>query len=132
MTVWESGRESTVLDYIISGDKTIEGRLCRGKFANYRPGDVVWLRRDQRDDSGVLQDGDPRQVLVEVVGIRHYRTFFAMVTTEDFKKVIPYANSPEQAAFEYGKYYSVDEQAKYGVLAIEFKVLSLREAMAAR
>ena len=60
MKTWESGRESGLLDEIIAGRKTIEGRLNRGKFAEYQPGDQVWLRRDYRDKQGVLRDGEPR------------------------------------------------------------------------
>lgn len=127
MTVWESGRESGLLDDIIAGRKTIEGRLNRGKFADYKPGDRVWLRRDYRDQNGVLQDGEPRQVLVEVTAVRHYRTSLAMVTAEGFKSVIPYAATAEAAAAEYDKYYSAEDQAKYGVLAIAFRIVSRSE-----
>lgn len=123
MTIWESGRESGLLDDIITGRKTIEGRLNRGKFAEYKPGDQVWLRRDWRDENGVLRDGKPRQVLVEVAAVRRYKTSLDMVAAEGFKKVIPYAKTAEEAAAEYDKYYSADEQSKYGVLAVEFKLL---------
>jgi len=123
MTVWESGRESRLLDDIIAGRKTIEGRLNRGKFAEYRPGDHVWLRRDYRDEAGELQDGEPRQALVEVIAVRRYKTSLEMVTAEGFERVIPYAHSPEEAAAEYDKYYSASDQARYGVLAIEFRVI---------
>ena len=123
MTTWESGRESGLLDDIIAGRKTVEGRLNRDKFAKYRPGDQVWLRRDYRDENGVLRDGEPRQVLVEVTAIRQYKTSFGMVAAEGFKKVIPHAETAEEAAAEYDKYYSPEDQAKYGVLAIEFKLL---------
>ena len=126
MTTWDSGRESGLLDDIIAGRKTIEGRLNRGKFAKYKAGDHVWLRRDFRDENGVLQDGPERQVLVEVVATRCYETSLAMVTAEGFKKVIPYVDTIEQAASEYDKYYSTEDQAKYGVLAVEFKLLSFK------
>ena len=33
ITRWDSGRESELLDHIIAGRKTIEGRLNRSKFA---------------------------------------------------------------------------------------------------
>ncbi len=87
MTIWESGRESNLLDDIIAGRKTIEGRLNRGKFAEYKPGDQVWLRRDYRDENGTLQDGEPRQVLVQVTAIRKYKTSFEMVTAEGFSRL---------------------------------------------
>lgn len=55
MAIWESGRESKLLDDIIAGRKTVEGRLKRGKFAEYRADDVIALRRDIRGEDGVLR-----------------------------------------------------------------------------
>ncbi len=123
MTVWESGRESALLDEIIAGRKTIEGRLNRGKFADYKPGDVVKLRRDIRLPDGTLQDGEPDAASVEVVAVRRYTNFLDMVTAEGFQKVIPSAGSAQEAADEYNKYYSAEDQARYGVLAVEIKAL---------
>lgn len=119
MTVWESGRESGLLDDIIAGRKTIEGRLNKGKFAEYQPGDIVKLRRDYRNEAGVLQDGVPDTARVKVVAVRQYDDFLSMVQAEGYQKVIPSAAHLQQAADEYNKYYSADDQAQYGVLAIE-------------
>lgn len=119
MNTWESGRESKLLDDIIAGRKTVEGRLNKGKFAQYRPGDVVWLRRDYRDADGVLHDGEPSAALVAVKDVRHYETFLDMVTAEGFRNVIPHAQTAEEAANEYEQYYSAEKQARHGVLAIE-------------
>lgn len=119
MNVWESGRESSLLDDIISGRKTVEGRLRKGKFAEYTPGDRIWLRRDYRDKLGVLHDGEPRAACVKVVAVRCYSSFLAMVTAEGCQRVIPSACSAQEAADEYNKYYTAEDQARYGVLAIE-------------
>ncbi len=119
---WRSGRESALLDDIIAGRKTIEGRLNRGKFAEYQVGDIVLLRRDHRDERGVLRDGEPDAARVEVVAIRQYRSFLDMVSAEGFARVIPSAASAQDAANVYNAYYSGDEQAKFGVLAIEVKL----------
>ena len=121
MTVWESGRESSLLDAIVDGRKTIEGRLKKGKFADYRMGDIVKLRRDYRDERGVLNDGEPGAARVEIIAIREYPTFLAMVRAEGFEKVIPGADSAEAAAAVYDTYYSAEDQARYGVLGIEVK-----------
>lgn len=123
MTIWESGRESALLDEIIAGRKTIEGRLNRSKFAEYRVGDTIKLRRDIRLPSGELVDGEPDTATVRIVAIREYETFLELVTAEDFKKVIPFAESAEEAANEYNKYYSAEDQTHYGVLAIEVKFI---------
>lgn len=119
MTVWGSGRESELLDDIIAGRKTIEGRLNKGKFAEYRVDDVVRLRRDARDEQGILRDGTPDAARVKIVAIRKYPDFLAMVEAEGYNKVIPSAESAEVAAAEYDRYYSAEDQARYGVLAIE-------------
>jgi ASC-1-like (ASCH) protein len=121
MNIWRSGRESGLLDDIIAGRKTIEGRLDKDKFAEYNVGDHALLRRDHRDDKGILQDGEPDQVRVEIVAIRRYATFLAMVQGEGFRHVIPSAPTAKAAAAEYDKYYSASDQARYGVLAIEIK-----------
>lgn len=129
MKVWESGRESNLLDDIIAGRKTIEGRLNRGKFAEYMVGDIVSLRRDYRDAMSVLHNGEPHATQVRVVAIRHYETFIEMVESENYKSVIPSANNAKEAATIYDDYYSVGDQNKYDVLAIEFeRIIDLSES----
>lgn len=119
MTIWESGRESKLLNDIITGRKTIEGRLKRGKFAEYRVDDVIKLRRDVRGDDGVLRDGEPDQARVKIIAIREYPDFLSLCQAEGYKRVIPHAASAEEAAGEYNKYYTAEDQAEYGVLAVE-------------
>ena len=123
MTTWESGRESGLLDDIIAGRKTIEGRLKRGKFAEYRVGDIIKLRRDLRDENGRLHDGEPDQARVKIVGIREYPDFLSMCQSEGYERVIPYARSAEEAAEEYNKFYLANDQMQYGVIAIEVQVI---------
>ena len=123
MNVWQSGRESTMLDAIIDGRKTIEGRLNRGKFAQYQPGDIVELRRDTRDADGILHDGDVAEIRVRVVAVRPYVSFLEMIEAEGYQRVIPDATSPQDAVDEYDKYYSAEDQQKYGVLAIQIEVI---------
>jgi len=125
MNTWESGRESNLLDDIIAGRKTIEGRLNKSKFAVYQIGDQIWLRRDYRDKNGILQDGEPHVALVEITDIVNYQSFLEMASAEDFKTIIPYADSPQQTADEYNKYYSNSDQTKFGVLAIKIKFIRL-------
>lgn len=129
MTTYESGKEAAQLDEILAGKQTIEGRLCRGKFAQYRVGDRIWLRRDYRDDYGILHDGEARQALIEIVGIRHYLTFAELLQAEGYKKVIPYAENIEEAINEFNRFYTTDEQQQYGVLAIESAAVDNTEAI---
>jgi ASC-1-like (ASCH) protein len=85
MKVWESGLESKLLDDIIAGRKTIEGRLNRDKFAEYSIGGILSLRCDYRDASGVLREGESHVARVKIVAIRHYETFIDMVKNENYK-----------------------------------------------
>ncbi len=123
MKTWESGRESELLDDIIAGRKTIEGRLNRGKFSDYNLGDIVKLRRDHRDSGGVLHEGEADVVRVRIVAIRQYSSFLDMVSAEGYKRVIPLAKSACEAADIYNRYYSLQDQRDYGVLAIEISVI---------
>ncbi len=116
---WVSGRESRLLDDIINGKKTIEGRLNKGKFADYAIGDYVQLRRDIRATSGQLVDGDLAEIEVKIVALRHYASFGDMVVAEGYKSVIPSAASDDEAAEEYNKYYTKNDQEQFGVIAIE-------------
>lgn len=120
--LWHAGRESYLLDEMIAGRKTIEGRLNRGKFAEYRVGDTVALRRDYRDADGTLHDGEPDQARAVIVAIRQYHSLLEMVQAEGYERVIPTAQSAEEAAGLYDKYYSAANQARHGVLAIEVTI----------
>lgn len=127
MATYESGRESYILDDILEGKKTVEGRLDRGKFHDYQVGDTIWLRRDYRDEYGQLHDGEARQACVEIVAIRHYRTFAEMIEAEGYRTVVPGAESPEAALAVYSSYYSTDDQLEHGVLAIEIALVNNEE-----
>ncbi len=123
MNIWQSGRESYLIDEIIAGRKTVEGRLYRGKFQQYQPGDIIDLRRDYRDADGVLHDGEPGAARVKIVAVRRYDSFYDMLKAEGYKKALPLAKSLEDAVLEYEKYYSKAEQDKYGILAVEIVYL---------
>ena len=113
--------EQRPFDDILAGRKTVEGRLNIGKFSNFQVGDTVSIRRDFRDENGILHDGEPDAARVKIIAIREYPNFIDMTRSEDFHKVIPHASSAENAADEYDKYYSAEEQAIHGVLAIEVR-----------
>jgi ASC-1-like (ASCH) protein len=122
-SIYTSGRESGLLDDIIAGRKTVEGRLNKGKFKLYKTGDIILLRRDYRDEQGRLQDGGTIDAKVIVVSVKKYESFYEMAKTEGYKKLIPSAKSITETAEEYNKYYSSEDQAKYGVLAIRIQLI---------
>ena len=118
---WEFGLAPEPFAQVESGAKLIEGRLNRGKFAQFRPGDIVSLRADYYDAAGKLQDGRVGALQLEVVSIRHYDSFLEMVAAEGYDRVIPSASNDREAADEYARYYSADDESNYGVIAIEIR-----------
>lgn len=124
MKTWQAGREKSLLEDIKAGRKTVEGRLYRDKFAEYKAGDHVSLRADTYDSDGTLFKEEPNQALVEITKIDRYNTFADMLNQIGYQKVVPRAGSTEQALAEYAKYYSPADEAKYGVVAVHVRMIS--------
>jgi ASC-1-like (ASCH) protein len=122
MANWISGRESHYLDAIIRGDKRYEGRLNKGKFAEYRVGDTVTLRRDIRDESGNLRDGE-LEATVRISQIFRFSSFKTMMHELPYTEIIPDARDESDAASRYDAFYSHEDQGKYGVVAIKVEVV---------
>lgn len=124
MKTWQAGREKSLLDDIKGGTKTVEGRLYRDKFAEYKVGDQVSLRADTYDADGTLLKEEPNQALVEITKIERFATFADMLSQIGYQKVVPRAESVEQAIAEYAKYYSPMDEDKYGVVAVHVRMIS--------
>ena len=124
MAVWEFGLETIPFEAVVAGRKTIEGRLNMGKFAQFATGDIVKIRKDYRDKQGVIHDGQPDAARVKIVAIRNYANFADLVNIEGVQRVSSVSATPQETVDGYAKYYSLEDQAKYGVLAIEVAVIS--------
>lgn len=123
MQIFEAGREASLLADIKAGRKTVECRLNRGKFASYEAGDQVYLREDTYKDGAIVLSR-PKQALVEVVKLETYATFAEMLESVGYEKVVPRAASLKVALDECYKYYNLEEEKEFGVLAIHFNLLS--------
>ncbi len=124
MKIYESGRESKLLDDIRKGLKTVECRLDRDKFADYQPGDQVWLREDIYKDGKIVKS-IPKQVLVEVTKIEKFPTIRELMESVDFKNVVPRAGDIDEAVAQAKQFYSDEDEAKFGTLAIYFRILDV-------
>jgi ASC-1-like (ASCH) protein len=96
------------LSFIKSGQKTIEGRLNKGKFGSLEVGDIL-----------VLSSGSNLQF--EVIGKREYKTFQEMIISEGIERVIPDKTSIEDAVDVYYRFYTPKQEQEFGVLAVEIK-----------
>ena len=92
---------------ILSGQKTVEGRLNKGKFWALKVGDFL-----QFDDTGEQ---------VKVVNLTLYPSFQEMFESEGLKHIVPDIKTIEQGIAVYRKFYSIEQEKEFWVLAIEMK-----------
>ncbi len=122
MKLYEAGRESSLLDDILIGDKRIECRLNRGQYADYVVGDRVRIRRDIYRNG--LQIGEIKdQAEVEITKLDNFPTFQDMFVTIGYDRAIPRATSIEEAVSQCRIFYTENEEKAVGVRAIHFKLI---------
>lgn len=97
---------------IYSGEKTVELRLNDEKRQQVKTGDFIEFSR--------LDNADEK-IVVEVTALHHFRNF------QELYKAVPkekmgYRLDEFPDPNHMDDYYSKDEQAKYGVLGIEFVI----------
>jgi ASC-1-like (ASCH) protein len=107
MKIIDFNVQEPYLSFIKSGQKTIEGRLNKGKFGSLEVGDILTLSNTS------LQ--------FKVIGKRKYKTFQEMITSEGIERVIPDKTTIEDAVNVYYKFYTPKQEQEFGVLAVEIK-----------
>lgn len=120
----EIGINSEILAQILHGTKTVEGRLAKDKFLTINTGDMISIREDAYAD-GVIIKSRESAAKITVTGIAKFDSFKQMLMATGFHNVIPSAATLEEACDEYLRYYSSEDEKKYGVLGISFRVLSV-------
>jgi ASC-1-like (ASCH) protein len=93
---------------IRDGVKKIEGRLSRSKFTEMKTGDELLLNET---------------VKLKILNKTEHKTFREMISFFGFENVIPEAETLEEAEAVYFKYYSKEDEATFGVIALEIKVI---------
>lgn len=106
---------SEPFNMIKSGKKTIELRLNDKKRKNIRIGDII-----EFTDFRCLD----KKILTKVVNIHVFKNFNELYKSLPLDKCGYLKEDINTASpLDMDKYYSVEEQSKYGVLGIEVKVL---------
>jgi len=93
--------------FVVDGQKTVEGRLNRGKFAAFEVGDVMEMN-DERT---------PFEVIAKTV----YSTFREMLEAEGIANVLPDTFTLDRGVDVYRKFYSEEEEKKFGVVALRIR-----------
>ena len=94
------------------GLKTVEGRKNKGRFASMKQGEIIkWINEDFK----------PRHVYTKIVRVTNYDTFEDYLKTEGLGSTLPSINDIETGLSVYFKYFTKEDEAKYGVAAIQME-----------
>jgi ASC-1-like (ASCH) protein len=95
---------------IESGDKSVEGRLKKGRFEDINKGDeITWVNRDTN-----------AEVKTVVTDHKTYDNIPDMVKGVGVKKLLPGFKTDEEGVDQYNKYYSPEKQSEHKAIAIHF------------
>ena len=97
--------------HICEGKKTIEGRKNNGRFKTMKEGETILFKNQDSTKS----------ILTEVVGKRIYPSFKSYLETETLNKCLPGIKDIIEGQNIYYNFYSIEDELKYGVVAIEIK-----------
>lgn len=114
----ELGFEKNILKSILDGKKTVEGRLAKGKFLDFRVGDEILLREDIWEDGKITSSQNTKKV-TSILAVKQYVSFEEMLKSEGLENVLPSAQSLQDALKIYRQFYSKNDEDKYGVVALK-------------
>ena len=98
-------------NYIKNGEKKIEGRLCKGLFKKLKIGDkVLWYNNNLK-------------VMTKIIDIIKYKSFNELLVTEKLNNVLTNIKSIEEGVSIYNKFYSPEDEEKFGVIGIKLEVI---------
>ncbi|OGH71761.1 MAG: hypothetical protein A2921_02895 [Candidatus Magasanikbacteria bacterium RIFCSPLOWO2_01_FULL_43_20b] len=92
--------------YIMSGEKTVEGRLNKDKFLELEVGDILEING---------------QANFKIIKKNTYKNFREMIMVEGVNNVLPDKNNIDEAVDVYYRFYSKQDETAYGVVGIILK-----------
>ena len=99
---------------ILLGLKTVEGRKNKGRFNEMRVGDIIeWINNNF----------NPRSVSTIITKKIEYKTFKEYLEIEGLNKCLPGINNIEDGLSVYFKYFTKEDETKYGVMAIGIQIV---------
>lgn len=93
------------LSFILNRQKTVEGRLNKGKFAKIEKGDVLVLENNK----------------FEIIENKKYNSFREMIISEGIENVVPDKENIDEAVDVYYKFYIKEQEKEFGVCAIKIR-----------
>ena len=96
------------------GLKRVEGRRNKGRFREMQVGDLVEWYND---------DFQPRTVLTRITRKTEYPGFQEYLSSEGMDRCLTGMPSMEHGLSVYYKYYTKEEEAEFGVIAIALELV---------
>jgi len=102
---------------IAVGCKTIEARLNQGDWKKIKEGDQIdWFNKDMEP---VLK----REFRTVILKKTHYPSFENYLYNKGLHKTLPSIIDADDGVKIYKTYYSEEDEKKYGVVALELRVI---------
>lgn len=118
----EIGIDSTLVEEIKNGNKYIEARLGKPRFLKIAEGDILSIREDLWLNGKII-DSFSDSIKIRVTQVLYFETFNEMLNAVDYKAAVPGAKSIKQALEKYEEFYSSEDEARFGVVALFFELL---------
>lgn len=112
--------ESTLVEAIKSGDKTIEARLGKPRYLLIQEDDIISVREDFLYEGEVLESLS-HAIEIKVTQILYFETFQELFEAVDFHAVLPDASTVDDAVKTYKDRYTAEEEREFGVMAFSFE-----------
>ncbi|MEI6237590.1 MAG: ASCH domain-containing protein [Candidatus Saccharibacteria bacterium] len=113
MSTYHNHRSEPYFTFLKNGQKTIEGRLRKDKYAQIQAGDYI----------EVFDTNESESVKVIVKRVAIYPSIKAMLETEDYKQLLPNAESITNGIEIYRKFYTPEQELEFGMTAIEVEII---------
>jgi len=119
----EIGIESTLVEAIRNGDKTIEAQLGKPHILKIHEDDIISFREDFWYEGKILESLS-HAVRIKVTQVLYFETFKEMLEAVDFQAAVPTATTVDEALKTYTALYSPEDEKEYGVVAFMFEIAS--------
>ncbi len=104
--------DSDIFEIVKNGTKTVEVRLYDEKRRKLKVGDtLVFLKRPD----------DIEQIKTKITNLEVYKNFKELIKHYEMKELYLESYTKEMFLEELKRFYTEEEQEKYGVLAITFE-----------
>ena len=105
-------------DHLVDGNKTVEGRLRKGKFTGFAAGTRALVRKGGEDGKDAMH--------VSIKRVTRYPSFRAMLEGEGLRHVLPGVDSVSKGVQVYRKFYSASDEREHGVIAMDLGTVKKR------